>query len=119
MNYRDFTMNIVNRGNNGWEISVLRNIVGGRQSNTVTIPKEPTKGLYFGRCTCGLAQRNAIPCKHMAAVVVSSQIPVLSRTNIMPFWWMHAQWQEQLGKDVSAKCFANMELIRSEFQLDD
>jgi hypothetical protein len=78
VNNRDFTMNIIDRVNNGWEISVLRNIVGGRQSNTVTIPKEPTKVLYFGRCTCGLAQRNAIPCEHMAAVVVSSQIPVLS-----------------------------------------
>jgi hypothetical protein len=100
VNYRDFTMNIVDRGNNWWEISVLRNVVGGRQSDTVTIPKEPTKGLYFGRCTCGLAQRDAILCKHMAAVVVSSQIPVLSQTNIMLFWWTHAHWQEQLGKDV-------------------
>ncbi len=78
VNYHDFTMNIVNCGNNGWEISVLRNVVGGRQSNTVTIPKEPTKRSYFGRCTCGLTQRDAIPCKHMATVVVSSQIPVLS-----------------------------------------
>jgi hypothetical protein len=119
VNYRDFAMNIVNHGNNGWETSVVRNVVGGRQSNTVTIPKEPTKGLYFGRCTCGLVQGNAIPCKHMATVVVSSRIPVLSQTNIMPFWWMRAQWQEQLGKDVSAECFANMELIRAEYQPDD
>jgi hypothetical protein len=72
VNYHDFTMNIVNCRNGGWEISVLRNVVGGRQSNTVTISKEPTKGLYFGRCTCGLAQRDAIRCKHMAAVVVGS-----------------------------------------------
>jgi hypothetical protein len=119
VNYRDFTMNIIDRGNNGWEISVLRNVAGGRQSNTVTIPKEPTKGLYFGRCTCGLAQHNAIPCEHMAAVVVSSRIPVLSQTNIMPFWWMCAQWQEPLGKDVLAECFANMKLIRAEFWPDD
>jgi hypothetical protein len=37
----------------------------------------------------------------------------------MPFWWMRAQWQEQLGKDVLAECFANMELIRVEFQPED
>jgi hypothetical protein len=55
VNYRDFTMNIINRGDNGWEISVVRKVVGGRQSNTATIPKELTKGLYFERCTCGLA----------------------------------------------------------------
>jgi hypothetical protein len=78
VNYRDFTMNIVARGNDGWEISVLRNVVGGRQSNTAMIPKEPTKGSYIGRCTCGLAQPDAIPCEHMAAVVMSSRIPVLS-----------------------------------------
>jgi hypothetical protein len=72
VNYRDFSINLVDRGNNGWEFSVLRNISGGRMTNTVTIPKVPTKGSYFGRCTCGLAQRDAIPCKHMTAVVVSS-----------------------------------------------
>jgi hypothetical protein len=82
---------------------VLRNIAGGRMANTVTIPKVPTKESYFGRCTCGLAQRNAILCKHMAAVVVNSQIPALSRTSIMPFWWTRAQWQLQYGKDVLAE----------------
>jgi hypothetical protein len=88
-------------------------------TNTVTIPKVPTKGSYFGRCTCGLAQRNAIPCEHMDAVVVSSRIPALSQTNIKPFWWMCAQRQLQYGKDVSAECFANMEVVRAEFQPDE
>jgi hypothetical protein len=119
VNYRDFNINLLDCGNDGWEINVLRNVVAGRQTNTVTIPKGPTKGLYFGRCTCGLAQHDAIPCEHMATVVVSSQIPVLSRTNIMPFWWTRAQWQEQFGKDVLAECFVNMELIRVKFHSDD
>jgi hypothetical protein len=78
VNYRDFSINLVDRGNDGWEFSVLRNVAGGRMTNTVTIPKVPTKGSYFGRCTCELAQRDAIPCEHMAAVVVSSRIPALS-----------------------------------------
>ncbi len=93
VNYRDFSIDLVDHGNDGWEFSVLRNVAGGRMTNTVTIPNLPTKGSYFGRCTCGLAQRDAIPCKHMAAVVVSSRIPALSRTNIMLFWWTRAQWQ--------------------------
>ncbi len=67
VNYRDLCINLVDRGNDGWEFSVLRNVAGERMTNKVTIPKVPTKGSYFGRCTCGLAQRNAIPCKHMAA----------------------------------------------------
>jgi hypothetical protein len=86
VNYRDFGINLGDCGNDGWEFSVPRNVAGGRMTNTVTIPKVPTKGSYFGRCTCGLPQRDAIPCKHMAAVVVSSRIPALSRTNIMLFW---------------------------------
>ncbi len=93
VNYRDFSINVIDCGNIGLEISVMRNIVGGRHANTVRIPKEQTKGSYFRRCTCGLPQCNAIPCEHMAAVVLSSQISVLSQTNIIPFWWMRAQWQ--------------------------
>ncbi len=119
VNYCDFSINLVDRGNDGWEFSVLRNIAGGRMTNTVTIPKVPTKGSYFGRCTCGLTQRDAIPCEHMAAVVVSSRNPALSQTNIMTFWWMHAQWQLQYGKDVLAECFVNMEVVRAEFQPDE
>jgi len=78
VNYRDFSITLVDRGNDGWEFSVLRNIASGRMTNTVTIPKVPTKGCYLRRCTCGLAQRDAIPCKHMAAVVVSSCIHAFS-----------------------------------------
>ena len=44
----------------------------------VTIPKVLTKGSYFGRCTCGLAQRDAILCNHMAGFVVSLRVPVLT-----------------------------------------
>ena len=37
--------------------------------------------------TCGLVKRDAVPCEHMAAIVVSSRIGVLTRHkhNIMPF----------------------------------
>ena len=35
------------------------------------------------------------------------------------FWWMRAQWQVQFGKEISAECFANMEVIRVEFMLDE
>jgi hypothetical protein len=37
----------------------------------------------------------------------------------MPFWWTHAQWQLQYGKYVLAECFANLEVVRAEFQLDE
>jgi hypothetical protein len=115
VNSSDFSINLVDRRNDRWKFSVQRNVVGGRQTITITIPKVPTKGSYFGWCTCGLAQHDAIPCKHMAVVVVNLRVLVLTRLNVMPFWWTHAQWQVQFGKEVSPECFANMEVIRPEF----
>ncbi len=119
INYQDFPINLKDHGNDCWEFSVPRNVAGGRMTNTVTIPKVPTKGSYFGRCTCGLSQRDAMPCEHMAPVVVSSRIPALSQTNIMPFWWTRAQWQLQYRKDVWVECYANMEVIRAEYEPDE
>ena len=85
----------------------------------VIIPKELTKGSYFGQCTCGLSKRDAVPCEHMAAIVVSSRIGVLTRNNIMSFWWKRAQWRKQFLREVTAQCFANMEVIRANYKADD
>ncbi len=91
----DFSINLVGRENDGWEFSLQRNVAGGRQTYVVTL------------------------CKHMAAVVVSLCVPVLTQLNSMPFWWTRSQWQVQFGKEVSTECFANMEVIRVEFPPDD
>ncbi len=88
--------------------------------HTVPIPKEPMKGSYFGQCTCGLVKRDAVLCEHMAAIVVSSRIGVLTRHNIMSFWWKRAQWQEQFPWEaVTSECYANMEVIRADYEADD
>jgi len=55
----------------------------------------------------------------MTAIVVSSRIGVLTRNNIMPFWWKRAQWQLQFPSDVTPECFANMEVIRADYKADD
>jgi len=78
LNYRDFMTNVVDCGAKGWECSVARQLVSATQKNMVIIPKEPTEGSYFGKCTCRLDKRDAIPCGHMAVVVVSSRIGVLT-----------------------------------------
>jgi hypothetical protein len=119
VNYRDFTINIVDRGGEGWECSVTRRLVGVTHRNTVIFPKEPTRGSYFGHCTCGLDKRDSVPCEHMAAVVVSSRIDVLSRYNVMPFWWTRAQWQAQFPRESVAVCHANMEVIMADYEPDD
>ncbi len=85
----------------------------------VTLPKEPTRGSYFGTCTCGLVMRDAVPCEHMAAVVCSSRIAGLNQQNIMPLWWTTTQWQEQFPQSVRAQFFTNMEVIRDTYKADD
>jgi len=90
VNYREFSIVIV-ECDKSWECSVKRLNTLARK-HTVRLPKEPTRGSYFRKCTCGLVTRNAVPCEHMATVVCGSRIAVLNRRNIMPFWWTRKQW---------------------------
>ena len=70
----DFTIT-VSEDLYGYICTVRRNVnITSRVGGTVTIPKEPIRGSHFGRCTCGVDTRDAVPCEHMAAVVVSSRI---------------------------------------------
>jgi hypothetical protein len=78
INYREFTINIMDRGNEAWECTLTRRLISAVAKHKVIIPKELTKGSYFGQCTCGLSKRDAVPCEHMAAIVVSSRIGVLT-----------------------------------------
>ncbi len=90
----DFTIN-VSEGLLDYTCTVQRNVnAKSRVGGTVTIPKEPIRGSYFGKCTCGLDTRDAVPCEHMAAVVVSSRIPLLTRENIMPYWRRTDHWKK-------------------------
>jgi len=55
----------------------------------------------------------------MAAVECSSRIAGLTRIKIMPFWWTRKQWQEQFPQEVTSMCYANMEVIKADYQADD
>jgi hypothetical protein len=50
VNYQDFTINILDRGDEAWECTVIRKLVSVVSKHKVIIPKEPTKakGSYFG-----------------------------------------------------------------------
>ena len=47
INYRDFTINILDRGDEAWECTVIRRLVSMVAKHKVIIPKEPTKGSYW------------------------------------------------------------------------
>jgi hypothetical protein len=61
VNYREFSIVVVER-DQSWECSVKRLNTLARK-HTVSLPKEPTRGSYFGKCTCGLVTRDAVPCE--------------------------------------------------------
>jgi hypothetical protein len=91
----DFTIN-VSEDDYGYICTVRRNINSQtREGGSVTILKEPTRGSYFRKCTCGVNSRNSEPCEHMATLVISSRIPNLTRENIMSYWWRTDHWQLQ------------------------
>jgi hypothetical protein len=118
VNYREFSIVVV-ECDESWECSVKRLNKTLAWKHTVSLPKEPTRGSYFGKCTCGLVTRDAIPCEHMAAVVCSSRIAGLNRRNIMPFWWTRKQWQEQFPQEVTSQCYANIEVVRADYKAED
>jgi hypothetical protein len=110
----DFTIT-VSEDLYAYQCTVRRNVnTTSRVGGTVTIPKEPLRGSYFGTCTCGVVTRDAVPCEHMAAVVVSSRIPQLTRANIMPYWWRTDHLRLQFPKDVLAACNLSIETIRED-----
>jgi len=37
----------------------------------------------------------------------------------MPFWWTRKQWQEQFLQEVTSQCYANIEVIRADYEADD
>jgi hypothetical protein len=50
------------------------------------LPKNPVNGLYFGR-TCRADKIDAVPCEHMAAIVLPAVIrPQITPMNVMPIW---------------------------------
>ena len=73
----DFNISIVEK-ELCFECSVQRNVGKNKSVGNVVIAKEPIRESYFGTCTCGVDTRNAVPCQHMAAVVMSCRIPQLT-----------------------------------------
>ncbi len=63
VNYREFSIVIVGH-EQSWECSMKRLNTMARK-HTVSLPKKPTRGLYFGKCTCGLVTHDAVPCEHI------------------------------------------------------
>jgi hypothetical protein len=111
----DFNISIVEK-ELCFECSVRRNVGKNKSVGNMVIAKEPIRESYFGTCTCGVDTRNAVPCQHMAAAVMSCRIPQLTQNNIMPYWWRLDHWRLQLLLEVVAECNVSMETYGTKYQ---
>jgi hypothetical protein len=75
INALDFTIRIVSQ-DESYECTVHQNMTSSRHPmGKVVVLKQPAKGPFLGTCTFSVDKRDLIPCKHMAALVMSSCIP--------------------------------------------
>ena len=77
------------------------------------LPKVAYNGSHFGTCTCGVPAKEGIPCPHMVVIVKSSNIPILTRSNIMPFFWSTAHWQSQYSLDVDCRTDISIKSVKA------
>ena len=116
INALDFTITIVSQ-NKSYECTVRQNMMSSRHlMGKMVVLKQPVKGSFFGTCTCGVDKRDSIPCKHMAALLVSARIPDIARHNIMPYWWTTDQWKRQFPLDTVANSNTNMAMIHDDHE---
>jgi hypothetical protein len=69
LNHSQFRITLNER--EGEWVCLVKRIEDRGPEQTVTPPKEPVRGSYFGRFTCGVDRRDALPCEHMAALAAS------------------------------------------------
>jgi hypothetical protein len=108
---------IVNEREGEW-VCLVKRIEDRGPERTVTLPKEPVRGSYFGLCTCGVDRRDAVPCEHMAALAASSRVPGVTRHNIMPYWWMRSHWRRQIPQDLLEANIITIGSVKSGTQPD-
>ena len=76
-------------------------------------------GSRFSTCTCGKPKKDAVPCRHMLVILMSSKIEGLTRTHIMPYWWTAAHWQAQFAIDVYCPTDISLNTVKSMTIADD
>jgi hypothetical protein len=112
-NYRYDIQETVDR----WVVTVSERVSNHDTAvqSIVQIMKEGgTHGSRFGTCTCGRPRVLGVPCHHMVIAVKSGMIPNLTKENVMPFWWMNAQFRLQYPQELNLEAGMDMTLLKSQ-----
>ena len=91
----------------------------GLREYIVKLPKVAYNGSHFGTCTCGVHSKEGIPCLHMVVIVKLSNIPHITRSTIMPFFWSTAHWQSQYLLDVDCWTEISINTVKATARLDE
>ncbi len=110
VNFWEFKIYVTNQ-NTFWECNVAKH-ERLHLELTCTLLQEEEEGLVFGGCTCGVPNKDGVPCQHMVAVVKASRIEGLTPINCMPQWWMTLHWQKQYPSHSVMSCDFNMTTLR-------
>jgi hypothetical protein len=116
VNAREYRMTVL-QDVTSYTVSVSRNAAGSREY-IVKLPKIAYNGSHFGACTCGVHSKEGIPCLHMVVIVKSSNIPHLTRSSIMPFFWSTAHWKNQYSLDVDWRTEMSINTVKATARLD-
>ena len=88
---------------------------------SVTIPKVRYYGSQFGRCNCGVPQRDGKPCIHMIVLAKGGRIndPGFTRLSVMPHWYSTAIRRSQFPEDSVCCGNISMKSIKNKNPADD
>ena len=88
---------------------------GATKMWTVEIACVDDDGFYENSCTCGVIEKDTVPCMHLMAVVKSKLIPHLTPTNVMPWCWSSVAWKRQFPAMAKIACNIDMEYLKSKY----
>jgi len=114
VDYHDYTIDIAEY-EDMWSCKVYKT----QAMKTVWFPKAADNmGSFFGGCSCGVPNVDAVPCHHMVAVVKCGRINDLNQNNVMPRWWTTEMWRKQYPAELNSLNNFSLESIKLTEQPD-
>ena len=110
MNTTDARVLLNDNEDEDFQVCTVKSLNSRSPQRVVKIRKEAINGSRFGSCSCGVAQKDSVPCIQMASVVKSGRMPGLTIAQVMPWWWTTKQWRLQLPNEVNVAETASLTL---------
>ena len=89
---------------------------GVKEAWMVQIEIEPFYGCHEISCSCGMVEKDAVPCIHIFAAVKSKKIPNLMPTNVMPYCWTSEMWRKQFPNEMTNRCNIDMNFLKLKYE---